>query len=131
MTKITPVSLRADAAKQKVGKPMRFGIHYSWFNADNLDNAIVERQQAAIKWRTNLADAMDAEGVTSLRAETRWTRSRFSHSNIRHIVYLHADGSVFRFRTVINGKPRMRSGEEWRDLTTPSDGEPAEWTVLD
>lgn len=131
MTKITPAALRSAAAKQKVGKPSRFGIHYSWFNADNLDAAIVARQQAAQRWRTDLADDMDANGVTSLRAETRWVKSRWSHTPQRHIVFVHTDGSVFRFRSVINGKQTLRSGNLWRERTTATDGEPAEWTVLD
>lgn len=131
MTKITPAALRSEAAKQRVAKPSRFGIHYSWFNADNLDGAIIERQQAAKRWRTDLADAMDADGVTSLRAATRWVKSRWSRDSFRAIVYLHADGSVFRYRTVTNGKPVLRSGDDWRERTTATDGEPAEWTVLD
>ena len=128
MTKITPAALRSAAAKQKVGKPLRYGIHYSWFNADNLDNAIVARQQAAKRWRTDLADDMDANGVTSLRAETRWVGSRWGGS-FRATVYLHADGSVFRYRRVTDGKPVLRSGDDWRERTTATDGEPAEWTV--
>lgn len=130
MTKITPAALRTAADKQKVGKPMRFGIHYSWFNADNLDNAILDRQQAAKRWRTELADAMDANGVTLLRAETRWVRSRWSRESFRTIVYLHADGSVFRYRIVQNGVPVLRLGDDWRTRVTATDDEPAEWTVL-
>ena len=131
MTKITPAALRSAATKQRVSKPMRFGIHYSWFNADNLDGAIIERQEAAKRWRTELADAMDAAGVASLRAKTLWVRSRWSRDSFRAIVYLLADGSVFRYRRVTNGKPVLRSGDEWRERITATDDERAEWTVLD
>jgi hypothetical protein len=110
---VTPATLRTEAAKQKVGKPMRFGIEYSWYNADNLDCGIIERQQSAIKWRTDLATAMEAEGVTKVKVKT--VRYRFKNSSmwITTTLYLYTDGSVFRTRRMVNGKQELRLGTEW------------------
>jgi len=110
---VTPATLRTEAAKQKVGKPMRFGIEYSWYNADNLDNAILERQQSAIKWRIDLATAMETEGVTKVKVKTVRYRSTYSSMWITATLYLYTDGSVFRTRRKVNGKQELRLGTEW------------------
>lgn len=118
---VTPATLRTEAAKQKVGKPMRFGIEYSWYNADNLDNAIVERQQSAIKWRTDLATAMEAEGVTKVTTKTVRYRYSYGRTWITATLYLYTDGSVFRTRRMVNGKQELRLGTEWMERV--KDGE--------
>jgi hypothetical protein len=105
---ITATTLRTQAAKQKVGKPMRFGIHYSWFNADNLDNAIVERQQSAIRWRNDLADRMDEGGIAKLTPKTVRYRLCWSSRWVTATLYLYSDGSPFCYRRMVNGKQELR-----------------------
>lgn len=116
---ITPAALRNQAAKQKVGKPMRFGIHYSWFNADNLDNAILERQKSAIAWRNALANSMELEGITKLTAKTVRYRCTYSRVWVTATLYLYTDGSVFCYRRMVNSRQELAF--DWNERIANND----------
>ena len=98
-TRITPAALRAAADRQRIGTPYRFGYTVC-ARTEHWDAVIVRRQQAAIKWRTRLAELMDADGVTELRAATIRIVSRpsFRCRVLTVTVYSYADGSVFMYR---------------------------------
>jgi hypothetical protein len=98
-TRITPAALRAAADRQRIGTPYRFG-NTVCARTEHWDAVIVRRQQAAIDWRTRLADLMDADGVTELRASTVRIieRPSFRCRATTVTVYAYADGSVFLYR---------------------------------
>ena len=116
---ITAAALRNEAAKQKVGKPSRFGIEYSWYNADNLDNAIIERQQAAIAWRNALVNSMELEGITKLTAKTVRYRHFYSRVWLTATLYLYTDGSVFCYRRKVNNKQGLAF--DWNERIANND----------
>ncbi len=98
-TRITPAALRAAADRQRIGTPYRFG-NTVCARTEHWDAVIVRRQQAAINWRTRLADLMDADGVTELRASTLRLSERpvFRSPVVTVTAYAYADGSVFLYR---------------------------------
>lgn len=116
---ITPAALRNQATKQKVGKPSRFGIEYSWYNADNLDNAILERQKSAIAWRNALANSMELEGITKLTAKTVRYRYTYSRVWVTATLYLYTDGSVFCYRRMVNGRQELAF--DWNERIANND----------
>ncbi len=97
--RITPAALRAAADRQRIGTPYRFGYTVCE-RTRHWDAVIVRRQQAAIHWRTRLAELMDADGVTELRASTLRLAERPSlHCPTFTVtVYAYADGSVYLYR---------------------------------
>lgn len=97
--RITPAALRAAADRQRIKTPYRFG-NTVCARTEHWDAVIVRRQQAAINWRTRLADLMDADGVTELHASTVRIveRPSFLCRAITVTVYAHADGSAFLYR---------------------------------
>lgn len=98
-TRITPAALRAAADRQRIGTPYRYG-NTVCARTEHWDAVIVRRQQAAIHWRTRLADLMDADGVTELWISTVRIieRPSFRCRAITVTVYAYADGSVFLYR---------------------------------
>lgn len=98
-TRITPAALRAAADRQRIRTPYRYG-NTVCARTEHWDAVIVRRQQAAIQWRTRLADIMDAEGVAELRASVvrvvEGTSSRCRPVTLTG--YARTDGSAFMYR---------------------------------
>lgn len=99
MPKINPAALRTAAAKQRVRKPSRDGYTVC-ARTDHWDGVILRRQLHAQRWRENLADWMDDDGVTELHVSTIRIveRPSFRCRPITLTVYAYTDGSPYLYR---------------------------------
>lgn len=60
-------------AEGETGKYInRPGIHYSWFNAAVLDNAIQEKRDFAVRWRQNALSLAEHGVLTARNVSVRW-----------------------------------------------------------
>ena len=117
-TTITILALRKQIetlANATTKPPKRFGNIWNKYG-QHFNEGLLRRQQDGIRWRTELADAMEEAGVTKLTAANvnyhypcgiqRWMPAT---------LYTHADGSMFRWRGK-NGTRWELQTDDWAEM---------------
>lgn len=92
----------------------RWGIHYAWFSAQNLDEGVRLRQKFALRWRVKLL-ALVGDKPCRVDKRTVLIRPRYAHTSSHLVTVYSIDGQdrlvvATRSRNVIEVNTQVNTG---------------------